>query len=73
MIAWKITDGTLTLAPAHPLDHTGLEDAAVDVERVLSELGVSASANFQTGCVEVAVSDLSVGELVRGLGHLQAG
>jgi hypothetical protein len=73
VIAWTITEGTLTLAPANALDHTGLEDAAVDVERALSELCASAGANFQTGCVEVEIADLSVSELVRGLGHLQAG
>lgn len=73
MMRWMVTDGTLSLAPATTLDPTGLEDAAVGFERALRELEASASANFQTGRVELDISDVPLAALVRSLGALEGG
>jgi len=59
------------LAPVTPVTREGLEDATMDVERVLDEHaldiadGASASANFETGCIEIDVvlTGATMGEL----------
>jgi len=54
-------EAVLGLAPVHPVARTALEDTTMEVERVLHEYvlaitdGASASANFETGCIEVDV------------------
>lgn len=64
-------EAILTLAPVNAVDREALEDATMDVERVLDEYvlpitnGASASANFETGCIEVDIvlNGATVGEL----------
>jgi hypothetical protein len=54
-----VTETVLNLAPVQPVEREALEDATMNVERVLDEHvlpitdGASASANFDTGCIEV--------------------
>jgi hypothetical protein len=54
-------EAILTLAPVNTPERGALEDATMDVERVLDEYvlpitdGASASANFKTGCIEVDI------------------
>lgn len=64
-------EAILMLAPVKHVDRKALEDATMDVERVLDEYvlpitdGASASANFETGCIEVDITltGSTVGEL----------
>jgi hypothetical protein len=70
---WMVTHGTLSLAPATTLDPTGLEDAAVGIERELRELEASASANFQTGCIDIEINDVPLEALARSLAALEGG
>ncbi|MGP0101577.1 MAG: hypothetical protein ACLPUT_08155 [Solirubrobacteraceae bacterium] len=64
-------EAILTLAPVNTPGREALEDATMDVERVLDEYvlpitdGASASANFETGCIEVDIvlNGATVGEL----------
>jgi hypothetical protein len=70
---WMVTAGTLSLAPATTLDPTGLEDAALGVERELRELEASASANFQTGCIDIEINDVPLEAFARSLGTWQGG
>lgn len=54
-------EGILSLAPVDPVGREALEDATMDVERVLDEYvlaitnGASASANFENGSIEVDI------------------
>lgn len=64
-------EAILALAPVHAAEREALEDATMDVERVLDEYvlpitnGASASANFERGCIEVDIvlEGSTVGEL----------
>jgi hypothetical protein len=55
-------EAILTLAPVSQVARDALEDVTMDVERVLDERvlpitdGASASANFETGCIEVDIT-----------------
>lgn len=59
------------LAPVNPVSREKLEEAAIEVERVLDEHalaitdGASASANFETRCVEIDIvlTGATMGEL----------
>lgn len=59
------------LAPVNAVGREALEEATMDVERVLEEYvlpitnGASASANFETGCIEVDIilNGATMGEL----------
>jgi hypothetical protein len=70
---WMVTKAALSLAPATTLDPTGLEDAAVGIERALRELEASASANFQTGRIDIDITDVPLEAFARLLGALQGG
>jgi hypothetical protein len=54
-------EAILGLAPINAVDRGALEDATMEVERVLDEYvvpitdGASASANFEEGCIEVDI------------------
>lgn len=64
-------EAILGLAPVNPVAREELEEAAIDVERVLDEHalaitdGASASANFETGCIEIDIvlTGATMGEL----------
>ncbi len=64
-------EAILTLAPVNAVGREALEDVTMDVERVLDEYvlpitnGASASANFETRCIEVDIvlHGAAVGEL----------
>lgn len=55
-------EAILTLAPVRQVGREALEDATMDVERVLDEYvlritdGASASADFKRGCIEVDIT-----------------
>jgi len=61
----------LCLAPVHTVDREELEDATMEVDQVLDQYaldltdGASASANFETGCIEIdfVLTGASMGEL----------
>lgn len=64
-------EAVLRLAPVHPVEREELEDATMEVEQVLDQYalaitdGASASANFETGCIEIdtVLTGASMGEL----------
>jgi hypothetical protein len=64
-------EGILALEPTNQVGREALEDATMDVERVLDEYvlpitnGASASANFENGSIEVDIvlQGATVGEL----------
>ncbi len=64
-------EAILRLAPVDPVSREALEDAAMEVDQVLEQYalaitdGASASANFETGSVEIDIvlTGSSMGEL----------
>ncbi len=64
-------EAILGLEPVNPVAREELEEAAIEVERVLDEHalaitdGASASANFETGCIEIDImlTGATMGEL----------
>lgn len=64
-------EAVLCLAPVHAVHREELEDATMEVEQVLDQHaldltdGASASANFETGCIEIdfVLTGASMGEL----------
>jgi len=64
-------EAVLCLAPVHSVSRGELEEATMEVEQVLDQYalaitdGASASANFETGCIEIdfVLTGASMGEL----------
>jgi hypothetical protein len=64
-------EAVLRLAPIRPVGREELEDATMEVEQMLDQYalqvtdGASASANFETGCIEIDIvlTGASMGEL----------
>lgn len=75
-----IQDGVvaITLTPDKTLGRQALEAATMEVERIFDEhvaRGVSASANFKTGCVEVGIvlDGITAAEIAHKLNRLEQG